>query len=94
LKLDEKELRAVVVLLTDPNFRVFLEAIGRAGETVTKSLIMNEKLDSGQLYQLRGKTQAYVAMMDAIVQAPKKLENIETHREPNHENNSGSEGGF
>jgi hypothetical protein len=94
LKLDEKELRAVCALRTDPNFKVFLEAIGRAGDTVTKSLIMNETLDSGQLYQLRGKTQAYVAIVEAIMQAPAKLDNIETHREPNHEINSGSEGGF
>jgi hypothetical protein len=84
LKLDEKTLRALCNLRTNPDFGLFMEVIGTESENCTKSLIMNEKLDSGQLYQLRGKTQAYVSIIDAIVQAPEKLENIITHKEPPH----------
>ena len=73
-------------LRVTPEFQAYMEMLARFGEETTKTLVMNEKLDSGQLYQLRGRAQAYVSMIETIVQAPAQLDK-HTQRDHDHGQN-------
>jgi hypothetical protein len=84
MKFDEQELEAIVRLQLNPDFGKLLGALGRHAEQLNEALIMRE-LDSGALYQMRGETRGVTSILRAIAEARQRLENIQTHREPNHE---------
>jgi len=76
MKFTEDECRALNILLNGQEFPRVMGAIARFTEEQNKILVMNSNTDQGHLFRQQGKTQALVTLMEAIVESPKRLEQI------------------
>lgn len=80
LKLNEKELRAISKLLSNEDFKVFLDILAKRAEENNRALVM-KSLDSGQMFTLQGQTRESVGLIEAITTAPAKLKELTNPKE-------------
>lgn len=74
MKMDRKECEAVVRLMHNEDFRVFLGALARQTEKLNERLIM-ANLNDVELRNIQGQTKAMAMVMKAIEEAPSVLSN-------------------